>query len=98
MIFLTKSNTKIKIELRLSFIGYFYYVWVKVFSNGNKCFSPCSHSHDFNYKVDFDRVVWFHYDGDVKQSEFYGKEFALFDDGNRQLNSLKAVLMARPER
>lgn len=34
----------------------------------------------------------------VKQSEFYGKEFALFDDGDGQPKSLKAVLKARPDR
>ena len=31
------------------------------------------------------------------QSEFYGKEFALFDDGD-QPHNLKAVLEARPDR
>ncbi|CAN0433516.1 unnamed protein product, partial [Laminaria digitata] len=31
------------------------------------------------------------------KSEFYGKEFALFDDGD-QPHSLKAVLEARPDR
>ena len=31
------------------------------------------------------------------QSEFYGKEFALFSDGD-QPHSLKAVLEARPDR
>lgn len=32
-----------------------------------------------------------------KQSEFYGKEFALFSDDD-QPHSLKAVLEARPDR
>lgn len=45
--------------------------------------------------LSFGFIIWGHM---KKQSEFYGKEFALFDDGDGQPKNLKAVLKARPDR